>query len=117
VPDRRGKNNNSVKFKFIYVNIDFPSPVISYNQPIHAMKQELYKYQITGRGKIHRETAGFGELSSLKELMPKTIFDYLVELKSKGQLTQIKLIHEDCICLIEKLSTRKPGPLVKKMNY
>lgn len=78
------------------------------------MKQELYKYQITARGKIHRETAGFGELHALRELLPKTIFDYLVELKDKGQLTRIKLIHEDCICLIEKLSTRKPGTLVKK---
>ena len=78
------------------------------------MKQELYKYQITGRGKIPRETAGFGELSSIRELMPKTIFDYLVELNNKGQFNRIKLIHEDCICLIEKLSTRKPGPLVKK---
>lgn len=77
------------------------------------MKQELYSYRITDRGKHRRETKGFGELSSLKELMPKTIFDYLVELKSKGQLTRIKLIHEDCICQIERLYNSTPKPLVE----
>lgn len=77
------------------------------------MKQELYSYRITDRGKRRGETVGFGEFYALKELVPHTIFDYLVELKRKGQLTRIKLIHEDCICQIERLYNSTPKLLVK----
>lgn len=75
------------------------------------MKQEIYKYQITDRSNHLCETVGHGELSSIKMLLPKMIFDYLVELNNKGQLNRIKLIHEDCICLVEKL-TGAPKTLI-----
>lgn len=68
-----------------------------------SAKLPRYRYAIEPRFGKKKMIKGLCQLRYLKNKVPDTLFSYLTDLAASGRLNKVKLIHQDCICQIEKV--------------